>query len=623
MTADRGTQGGTDGGFTLVEVIAALVVLAMVATAAAYFFISGTRTSSHLQRTQNAVAVANEAMEMAFAVEPRDSVVVANTPTIVLGREKTDVEAAWAAAAALGIDGLSDTYPVWDATATAASTPVLPITLDRRYSGQDYDVTILVGSCIRPANVTGSDETCTRLAGFSSDPGDAGTPSTMVRMLRVIAIVTWDSSIGECATDQCSYQLSGLMDRNADIEWNRNVVPVAIDDFGSIDRTMPGSNPVVINVLENDIIGSVISNPIIDLTAPPVGTATKSADGMVTYTAPAWGSGIYTFTYRIVDAQGQQSDPAAPAVISVTVPPLSANDTANVYAGIPAAVSPTTNDNGTPGTLEIVSGPAHGTATVSGLNIVYTAGIASGLDGVTYRYTDTSGQVSPNATVTFNISTLPTSDKVIDVPARNAGADVWTSLDETILAGVPSPGDFRINIVGARPTAGSLRVGNAPNTGNLTATTGTNVDYSPPASTIGEYTFQYSLTHASGWTSSARTVTLRVIPVATADTFSTSFRRGAVRDIGIGGNDAPSTYLGSTNVTVQLGAIVGGSRCGVWPTGTFPANQPKLTSGIVQVNMTNATASGNNCTFTYTLVGTGTLSGLRSATVTVTYKVSN
>lgn len=599
---DRG-----DEGFTLVEVIAALVVLAMVATAAGYFFISGTRTSSHLQRTQNAVAVANEAMEMAFAVEPRDSVVVVATPTptIVLGRRQVDVQAAWTAAAALGIEGLADTYPVWDTTATASSTPVLPITMTRNYSGQKYDVTLLVGSCVRPANVTGNDETCTRLPGYATDPGDAGTPSSMVRMLRVIALVTWDSAIGECTGGTCSYQLSGLMDRNADIEWNRNIVPVAIDDFGSIDRTVPGSNPLVLNVLENDIIGSVITNPIIDLTAPPAGTATKSADGMITYTAPGWGSGIYTFTYRITDAQGQQSDPATPAVVSVAVPPLAANDTVSTYGGIPMAFNPTGNDNGTPASLEIVSGPAHGTATVSGLNIVYTAAIPSGLDGLTYRYTDTSGQLSPTATVRLDVATLPITDKSADVNARRAGPEVWTSLEETILAGIASPADFRINIVGARPP-GLLHVNGSP-----TATTGTDVNYSPPADTIGQYTFQYSLTNVpSGWTSETRTVALRVLPVAVADTIGTRLVDNGVRDIQIGSNDTPTTFAGTTGVTVELGSL--SSNCGSWVT------QDRLTSGVVRVNLPS-TWSTRSCSFTYTLVGEGAMSGLRSATVRVDF----
>ena len=50
--------------------------------------------------------------------------------------------------------------------------------------------------------------------------------------------------------------------------------------------------------------------------------------------------------------------------------------------------------------------------------------------------------------------------------------------------------------------------------------------------------------------------------------------------------------------------------------------QTKLTSGIVQVGCPVAKA-GRSCTFTYTLVGAGTLSGLRSGTVTVSWPFSS
>src|SRR5665647_3226099 len=243
MMRDTRTAGSTDDGFSLVEVIAALVILGMVATAAAYFFISGTRTSTHLQRTQNAVAVANEAMEMAFAVEPRDSLAVTGLTNLAVGRTKAEVDAAWAAAAAVGADGLDQTYAVWDSTATATTADALPQTLDRTYSGQKYHVTLLVGTCFRYANNTGTDEDCAKLPGFSADPGDnpAGVINQVARMLRVIALVTWDAKLGECPGDVCFYQLSGLIDRNQDIRSDSSLSPVAVDDSAPFDLTALGA----------------------------------------------------------------------------------------------------------------------------------------------------------------------------------------------------------------------------------------------------------------------------------------------------------------------------------------------------------------------------------------------
>lgn len=602
MGQDRRAR-STDAGFTLVEVIAALVMLGIAATAALYFFIEGTRTTTHLQRTQNAVSIANQAMELAYAIEPRDSIVVAGVPSIVIGRTKVNVEAAWASAAALGIDGLADTYPLWDTAATSSSVPLLPITQPpKQHSGQDYGVTILVGSCFRSSNAVATEQVCTRLPAISADPGDAGTPGAMVRMLRVIAVVTWQPTAGECPGSVCSYQLSGLVDRSYDIEWNQVFEPVAADDFA----TLVQSESRDINVLDNDLVGPMSSTPVNILVPPSQGSASAASNGMVTYSAPSWGSGVNQFTYRLKDARGASDT----AVVYITVPPLAANDSVDALSGQPTTMNVTGNDNGSPVSVQIISGPNGGAATVSGLNIVYTASIATGLDHIVYRYTDGSEQVSPEATVTIRVESLTTGPRTIDIQARTESADVWAPLTNLILAGNTTPATLRINIVGARPAAGTLRVD-----GSSSATTGTTVDYSPARNVIGEYTFQYSLTRLpSGVTSPPAAVTIRVLPVATADVIATVLNDNGTRDVQIGANDRPTTFDGTTNVTVELGTFSGGCT-----DLRFRSPQDRLTSGVVRVTLPWTTPQ-RTCSFTYSLVGTGTLSGLRSGPVTVEFR---
>ena len=53
----RFTRTRQDEGFTMIEVVVSLAVLALVATSGLYFFINGTRNVTEAQRTQNAVSV--------------------------------------------------------------------------------------------------------------------------------------------------------------------------------------------------------------------------------------------------------------------------------------------------------------------------------------------------------------------------------------------------------------------------------------------------------------------------------------------------------------------------------------------------------------------------------------
>ncbi len=605
-----GPKSGHDDGFTLVEVIVALVLLGIVATAALYFFISGMRSTTNLQRQQNAVTVANEAMEMAYAVEPRDSIAVAKTPSIVLGRNQTAVQGAFAAAAALGIEGVPDTYPVWDPTATASSTPTLPLTFTRNHSGMTYNVSLLVGSCFRSASVVNPDQTCTRLAAYTGDPGDAGTPSGMVRMLRITAVVTWEPTSGDCPGGTCSYALSGLIDRSGDLKWNQVIHPVAVDDFEFFDQGE--SRPIV--VLTNDIIGPVSSSPVTLLSSPAAGTAAAGADGKVTYTAPTNASGIYPFTYRIKDARGDQSDPAT---ITVTVPPKSAPDNGNGYVGVPLNLAVTGNDIGTPASVQIVSEPNHGTVSVSGLTVRYT-GASPGVDSFVYHYTDASGQVSPNATVTLVVEAFTVQDQIVQVNARGGTTpDEWSSLTVLMIGANPNPSDIRIVVEGATPTSGQLRLGGSVY--STTQTTATSpavatVEYDPAVNVIGEYSFKYRLQRVStGVVSDTKTMTIRVVPVAAADAVSTVLQRSGTRDIQISANDRPSVFLGATNTTVQLSSTI---KCDGGSAVTFGTHN--LAAGVVRVVLPY-TKWNRSCSFTYTLVGAGTLSGLTSGPVTVTF----
>ncbi|MBO1750454.1 prepilin-type N-terminal cleavage/methylation domain-containing protein [Actinotalea sp. BY-33] len=608
----RDRRAPADAGFTLIEVIVSLVLLGIVATAALYFFIEGTRTTSHLQRSQNAVAVANEAMERAYAVNPVASLGTTSS-ALAAGRRQADVEAAWNRLEAAGAEGLDDTYPIWDPSLslTNSNNAAVPIEDEYTHSGQKYLATTLVGVCYRKGDVLAPDQPCTTLPSVASVLPEDSTPAGMIRLLRVITVVTWAPTAGECTSGVCTYQLSGLIDRSSDLTWNQVVDPIAVEDFAD---ALHGET-IAIPVLDNDVIGPVTSNPVLLMTYPAAGQGTVSvaSNGVVTYRAPATGSGIYPFTYRIKDRAGRQSDPAT---VRVSVKPLAANDSYQVRSGVGTTLNLLANDNGTPASIQISSAPTSGTVAVSGLTVTYTPSVPTGTDSFMYTYTDASGQVSEPARVTILIDSLNTQDHTIVMNARSSTADVWTSLTETLLTGVDDRSRVGITITGPRPAAGSLRVDGVPYTQTTAAGTsnrGANVEFSPMLNVVGEYTFRYVVSREGGATSDPKTVTLRVVPVARPDVFPVR-NHNQTTGFAVGLNDAPSVYTTASAVTVRTSPPVP-ADCGTFPT------QARLAQGEIQVVLPTIPQGGaqRNCSFTYYLEGSGALSQLRSETVTVTY----
>lgn len=588
-----------DDGFTLIEVVVALVLLGIVATGALFVFIQGNRTSSHLQRGQNAVAVANEAMERAYAVNPRNHLTT-TVPGPVVGRAQADVTAAWSAAAALGAPGPDQTYPLWDPAVTTSSTAVLPITTQPTHSGQRYTVRTLVGSCFRSASVTSPDQPCGKISGVTDDPGDAGTPAGMVRMLRVTVLVTWTATVSTCPGGTCQYQITGLVDRSADVKWNRIVRPVAVDDFA----TYTFGETRDISVLVNDVLGPVTSNPV-TIVAPPStgeGTASVGSTGVVTYKAPTDASGVFFFTYRIKDASGAQS---AAARIQITLPPLASADTFRVPSGSGTALDLLANDQGkaTAVAVTVKTPPTKGTVTVNGLDVVYTPTVSSGDDTFTYTYTNASGQESPETTATVRVDQIVVQDRFVELPMRTTTTDAWSDLTALLLSGNSSTTGWTINVSGPAPASGvgTLAVGGATYAG--TAATGTTVRFNPAQGWAGEYSFGYSLTNSSGTTSATRTVLVRVVappPSAVADGFGYVGTANTVVTLPILTNDTPTTVSATGPYRISLGALPTDGSCG-----TFSHTSSELAAGIVKIKTGADTGTPRSCTFSYSLVGTG------------------
>jgi prepilin-type N-terminal cleavage/methylation domain-containing protein len=204
----------SDSGMTLIEVVVAIAILAILSTASLGVYLSGLNASSNQQRREIAVTVANESLEIVNGWST-GFVAATGKSALYTGRAKVDVQALFTAGAA--VPGVTQTYPEWDgtaaATATSATTSDLPITRKVIRSGTEFIANLYIGTCFQ-AKAGGN---CTA-PGYPTKPSTVPAGSTS--LTRVIVDVRWTAG-ASCAAG-CSYSAVTLIDLNKDLEWNTN-----------------------------------------------------------------------------------------------------------------------------------------------------------------------------------------------------------------------------------------------------------------------------------------------------------------------------------------------------------------------------------------------------------------
>ncbi len=177
-----------------------------------------------------------------------------------------------------------------------------------------------------------------------------------------------------------------------------NISPVANTDWA----TTTVGTAVVIDVTANDTDadGTVDVTTVTIVDNPDDGTASADATtGDVTYTPSAEFSGTDSFTYRVKDDDGVNSN-VATVIVTIPTPgnvdPVAVDDAATIQEDTAAVIDVTANDTDADGTIDVttvgvVVGPDHGTVTVSSTTGDATYTPASGFFGTdtfTYRVAD-------------------------------------------------------------------------------------------------------------------------------------------------------------------------------------------------------------------------------------------
>jgi type II secretory pathway pseudopilin PulG len=182
-----------DGGFTLLETVVSLGILAAVMSAMTIFFVRSstvTRQQSDYQAATQAATVAMERVNLLHGVG------------LVAGRGEQQVRTQWQSAPPEVGKFIRDTQPAWQDPpvwhlAVWLSTDPQPVTVTgapRKFSASWY-----VGYCWRAA---------------SSDVCDGVEAAASLPMYRVVVAVTWSSK--DCSGGRCVYAMAALFPRDVE-----------------------------------------------------------------------------------------------------------------------------------------------------------------------------------------------------------------------------------------------------------------------------------------------------------------------------------------------------------------------------------------------------------------------
>ncbi|HWC35424.1 MAG TPA: hypothetical protein VG650_11440 [Mycobacteriales bacterium] len=196
-----------DGGFGMVEMVAALIVIGLASAASAAFFITSIGGANGNKSRTTAAYVADQAIEEITALPPSD---------LVYGRTKTAVTALWATAAAtkLKISSQDDETSGADYDTNTGHTPYIPTQTTRTVNNIVFTVYNFIDVCWMDV-----------AAGVCGPNQHPATGHDTNKEYRASVDVHWVSS-GGCHAG-CDYSTSTIIDPSSDPTYNSDLdIPV-------------------------------------------------------------------------------------------------------------------------------------------------------------------------------------------------------------------------------------------------------------------------------------------------------------------------------------------------------------------------------------------------------------
>ncbi|MFC5742326.1 Ig-like domain-containing protein [Dyella tabacisoli] len=296
--------------------------------------------------------------------------------------------------------------------------------------------------------------------------------------------------------------------------------------------------------------------------------------------------GSYAFTVSAKDSLNFSGSQSFTFVVGQPVP-IVVNDTASTPANTVATIPVTNNDTGPITSIAIGQAPTHGTASVSGLNVVYTpASNFFGNDTLTYTATGPGG-TSAAATVSITVTPLA-------VP-------VVLAQTVTVLAGKAVTIHVTTGATGGPFT--TVAIATAPASG-VASVSGTDIVYTAPADASGHVSFSYTVANAFGVSLPATVaVTVNPLPVAAALTATAIAGTTVPIDLTAGARGGPFT---AANLVSISPANAGSGTIRATATGyALDFTAAADFSGVAQLSFTlnNAYATSAPGTVTVTVTG--------------------
>ncbi|WNL46391.1 putative Ig domain-containing protein [Dyella sp. BiH032] len=318
--------------------------------------------------------------------------------------------------------------------------------------------------------------------------------------------------------------------------------------------------------------------------ALPPGIALSSA-GAISGTPTA--AGNYSFTITATDTNSFTGSQAYTIGVNQPVPVV-VNDTASTPANSPVTVNVTANDTGPITSIAVAQAPAHGTATVSGLNALYTpSSNFFGTDTFTYTATGPGGTSAP-ATVTVTVTPLA----VPVAAAQNATVLAGQSVTIHAIAGATGA-PFTGVAISAPPAKGTATV------------SGTDIVYTAPVDASGTVGIDYTLSNPFGTSQPAHiTVTVNPVPLPAVLTANVVAGRTVQVDLTTAARGGP--FTGATLIAVSPAAAGNANIHNSGTSGyTLEFTAANTYSGQAQVSYTLSNAYATSATATVTITVTG------------------
>jgi hypothetical protein len=491
------------------------------------------------------------------------------------------------------------TYTVKDSNGIASNPATVTVVVTRPQANDDFATTQEGIAVVIPvlSQDTGPSALVPSSVHVLSAPGDgtyAIDPAT--------GNIKYTPNSGFSGVDSFTYTVADL--NNAVSNTATVTIAVQLPAGGTVVNPVATSTdsgtPVIINVLAADssTVGFMVNS--VTVTSGPADGATSvaSATGDITYTPTAGFSGIDSFTYAVTDNNSVTNS----AVVTVVVNAPKANDTFGVTtAGQSVVIAVLAGDNDVdnplvPGSVKVVSGPAHGSTTVDPItgHVTYTANASfAGTDSFTYTVKDANNVVSNPATVTV-ISNRPGATDEFGTTDSGFPITIDTLADDTDPAGAAA----------LVPSSVTILSGPSNGTATIDTTTG-NITYKSIFGFNGTDTLTYTVQDTSGAVSNVGTISIVVNRPTAEPDFATTMENTAVT-MNIAANDSDpdgNQFLVPTSITIT----------------TPPTNGSVTVSGAGIVTYTPAYGFVGTDTFAYTIADAhGATSNPAIDSVTVT-----